>query len=56
MATDRQKLAEQLRKTAAYFREQAAELNKESAIKCAQVLTAARGLEQLKRILRGAPR
>lgn len=54
MATDKQKLADQLRKTAAYFREQATELEKTAAIKCAQVLTAARGLDQLKRILRGA--
>ncbi len=56
MATDKQKLAEQMRKTAAHFRKQAAELEKESVVKCAQVLTAARGLAQLKRILRGAER
>ena len=56
MATEKQRLAEQLRKTAAYFREQAKEVDRENAVKCAQVLTAARGLGQLKRILRGAPR
>ncbi len=54
--TDKQKVASQLRKTAAYFREQAVEVEKEETIKCAQVLTAARGLAQLKRILRGAER
>ena len=52
--TDKQKLAIELRKTAAHFRRQAADLEQESVIKCAQVLTAARGLEQLKRILGGA--
>ena len=52
--TEKQKLAKELRKTAAHFREQANELTQASAIKCAQVLTAARGLGQLKQILRGA--
>ena len=56
MSTEKQKLAEQLRKTAAYFRKEAADMEKKAAIKCAQVLTAARGLGQLKRILRGAQR
>jgi hypothetical protein len=54
MASDKQKLANQLRKTAAHFRWQASEIEKTSAVKCAQILTAARGLAQFKRILRGA--
>lgn len=54
MLNDKEKLAAQLRKTASYYREKAAEFEKQSAIKCAQVLTAAKGLSQLQRILRGA--
>ena len=54
MATDKQIFADRLYKAAAYFRTQAAELQKAHTVKCAQVLTAARGLAQFKRILRGA--
>jgi hypothetical protein len=49
-------LAAQFRKVAAELRKEAVETKKRHAIKCAQVLTAARGLNQLKRILRGAER
>lgn len=53
MVVDKKELAVQLRKTAQHFRKQAAEFEKETAIKCAQVLTAAKGLSQFQRILRG---
>ena len=56
MTTDKQKLAAQLREAAARFRKEAAALEESAAVKCAQVLTAARGLDQLKRILEGAKR
>jgi len=51
---NRRELAAMLRKTAQHYREHAAELNEKKAIKCAQVLTAAKGLAQLQHILRGA--
>jgi len=54
MDTDKKKLAAQLREVAANFRKEAADLEAANAVKCAQVLTAARGLAQLKRILGGA--
>ena len=54
--SDAKQLAENLRKTAAKFRKEAEELAREKHIKCAQVLTAAKGLAQLKRILGGAER
>ncbi len=54
--SDKQKLAAQLRKTASYYRKEAVELEKQAAVKCAQVLTAANGLSQLQRILKGAER
>lgn len=54
MSNDKKKLAAQLRKTASHFRKEAAELEKQAAVKCAQVLTAARGLAQFQRILGGA--
>jgi|GEM_PF-6202675 len=50
---DRQKLAQQLRKTAAEYREQAKIAEREEAEKCAQVLVAARGLSKFKEILEG---
>ncbi len=56
MSPDNQKLAAQLRATAGHFRKEAAKLEADSVVKCAQVLTAAKGLAQLKRILRGAER
>jgi hypothetical protein len=56
MTTDNQKLAAQLREVAARFRKEAAALEAEAVVKCAQVLIAARGLDSLKRILRGAER
>lgn len=56
MNTDTQKLAAQLREVAGNFRKEAQALEAATAVKCAQVLTAARGIAQLKRILRGAER
>ena len=49
-------LANQFRKAAAEIRREVLNEKKRHAVKCAQVLTAARGLNQLKRILRGAER
>ena len=54
MLNNKKELAAQLRKTASYYREEAVKLENKLAIKCAQVLTAAKGLNQLQRILRGA--
>ncbi len=54
MDNENKKLAAQLRDVAANFRKEAADLEAVTAVKCAQVLTAARGLAQLKRILGGA--
>ncbi len=56
MAIDKEQLAKQLRKTAAYYREQAREIENDEIVKCAQVLTAVRGLEHFKRILKGVER
>ena len=53
---NKKELAAKLRKTAQHYREHAAELDEKKAIKCAQVLTAAKGLSQLQHILRGAGR
>jgi hypothetical protein len=50
------KLADDLRVIAAGLRKQAEEAEKAAAVKCAQVLIAARGLQQLKRILNGGER
>jgi hypothetical protein len=50
------KLAEDLRGIAAGLRKEAAEVEKTAAVKCAQVLIAARGLQQLKSILNGGER
>lgn len=56
MNKDNQQIAAQLREVAARFRKEAAELEAAATVKCAQVITAARGLDKLKRILRGAER
>lgn len=50
------KLASDLRLIAADLRKQAAEVEQKTTVKCAQVLVAARGLQQLQRILRGEER
>jgi len=50
------KLAEDLRVIAAGLRKEAVEIEKSAAVKCAQVLIAARGLRQLKGILNGGER
>lgn len=42
-----------LRKLATSLREKASELRKYRAVKCAQILTAAQGLGQLRDILKG---
>lgn len=47
-------LAMQFKKAAAELRHKAKEMKKKQTVKCAQVLTAVRGLSQLQRILRGA--
>lgn len=50
---DNQNLTAQLRLAAQELRKEAAEVRKRKMVKCAQVLTAARGLSQLVRIIRG---
>lgn len=54
--SDELKLAESMRKSAAEFRRKAQHIREKKMVKCAQVLTAARGLSQLQRILEGAER
>lgn len=49
-------MADSMRKTAEVFRQAAAEEEKETTVKCAQALAAAKGLAQLKRILGGSER
>jgi hypothetical protein len=46
-------IAEGLRKTAAILRKEAEKIEQQKTVKCAQVLTAARGLLQLRRNLGG---
>jgi len=46
-------LAHGLRVVAASLRKEAAEIRQRKAVKCAKVLTAAKGLKQLQSILRG---
>jgi len=46
-------LAQGLRVIATSLRKEAAVIRRKKAVKCAQVLTAAKGLNQLTRILRG---
>lgn len=46
-------LAEGLRKTAEILRKEEEKANKQKTVKCAQVLTAARGLIQLQKSLGG---
>ena len=46
-------LAQGLRVIANSLRKEAAVIRRKKAVKCAQVLTAAKGLNQLSRILRG---
>ena len=53
MANEKE-LAAAMREAAAMFRKEAQEIDSDKSIKCAQVLTAARGLEQLQTIIKGA--
>lgn len=46
-------LADGLRKTAEVIRQESKKIDQQKAVKCAQVLTAARGLLQLKKNLGG---
>jgi len=46
-------LAQGLRLLAGSLRKEAAHVRRKKAVKCAHVLTAAKGLSQLRRILRG---
>ena len=46
-------LAKGLRMLASSLRKEAAAIKRKKAVKCAQVLTAAKGLSQFERILRG---
>ena len=50
---DNTQLAESMRKVAADLRKQDAEIKEKKAVKCAQVLIAANGLSQLRKIIRG---
>ena len=54
--TVNQILAQGLRVVAAELRKEAEEVRQRRTIKCAKILTAARGLSHLKRILRGDER
>ena len=50
---DSKEFADTMRKIAADLREEAAEIEANKSIKCAQVLLAARGLSELKKRIQG---
>lgn len=52
-ASDNVAIATSLRKMAAELRVKAAKVQQQRAVKCAQILTAAQGLDQLRGILKG---
>ena len=54
MTTEKMKIAAALRQTAAALRKEAAAHEEQKLVKCAQVLLAARGLNALQQIIKGA--
>lgn len=56
MTPQTQQLVTDLRKTAKELRKQAGSVEQEKLVKCAQVITAVRGLQELRKILTGGVR
>lgn len=56
MTPEVQQLVKDLRKTAEELRQKSAEVQQEKLVKSAQVITATRGLQELRKILAGGVR